>query len=439
MAALRISPPDKLAVFCAAKSAGTSVSNLLYSELGSGECLREFQELPFSVLGHIHRDRLEAYLRALPRERLDQVRVLVGHLPVDLAGTMPDVTYRYAMIIREPVARMVSSFFYINQTALLKDDPEYLNALLHRHISKADDVVYANPLTRLLTGSEALVPREAQAPGYRPLAISPADFAAARNRLANFVFVGLTERLNDSTRILFDLLGREYRGSVPRDNVTEVTLSVRDLHPDTLSLMRRMLALDINLYEDAVEMFGRAAADNGLPPFHYEKPDIQLGFVSSGDDSHLTSAASAFGDQPDAVWVAAPQAPQEGDWLGFDFGEDTICSSICLQLPHVDGEEILLQLEASSDDFRHEDVTIGKLRVKYDGSSRAFRLNTPIAKRMWRVRCLQKQSDKPLAVCYLKFNATDKESPRDLTAVAQTIRRSRMLTQTATTSTIALQ
>lgn len=344
---------------------------------------------------------------------------------------MPGIVFRYAMIIREPIARMTSSFFYINQTNLLKDDTSYLNAMLHRHISRADDVVYANPLTRLLTGSEALVPRESQPPDYRPLPISTADFAAARERLASFAFVGLTERLNDSARLLFDLLGHDYQGSVPRDNVTEVTLSLRDLHPDTLSLMRRTLALDIDLYEDAVEMFGRVAADNDLPRYHYEKPSIQPGYISSGDESHLTSAASAFSNRRDAVWVAAPQMQSKDDWLGFEFDADTECRSVCLQLPYGDEADATLQVEASSDNFRHEIVPLETVSTKRDGEIRRFDLNTPIAKRAWRVRCLQKQDRQPLAISYLRFNEASDEGPRDLNAVGRTMHQSRLLLRDA--------
>ena len=233
----------------------------------------------------------------------------------------------------------------------------------------------------------------------------------------------------DSTRLLFRLIGREFDGEIPIDNTTPITLSPKALHPDTTCLMERTLALDIDLYSDAVEMFGRQAAKNNVATYHYNKPERKFGSLSSGDESHLTSAASAFTDCGGALWVASPKKNGTGEWLGYDFGSEVFCRTVCVQLPRNNDEEILLQIEASSDGFFNEIFELNKFAARSDGKSRLFKFKAQSAMRYWRVRCIQKKGDRPLAICYLKFNATTDASSRDLSEVENTARKSRLLFQ----------
>jgi hypothetical protein len=372
-------------------------------------------------MGHVKKDQLELYLRRLPPGNLSHLKIIVGHIPFGFDLNFYDYQLDYVTFARDPIARMVSTYFYINQGHLSGVQRDYLNALLHRAMSMGGDVVYSNPMTRILSKSEALAPRDAR-DRFRPVPVTEFDFRTAQRHLETFSFVGLTERFDDSVRMLFSFLGREDFHSPTADNVTEVTLPMSSVHPHTLDLLRRLLSMDLELYGQAVETFNRRAAKNGLRAYEW-RPD-PLAFpaaFSSGDHSHLASAASAISDGLDGLWISHNIDAAHGEWIGVDFGQPTACDCVSVQLPPATGGgETTFHVEVAENDRFEGHSTLLGFALLSDGLLRSLPLPEGFQGRFWRLRCIQKPTQAPLEVAYLNFGPAPAErppSPRDLGAV----------------------
>lgn len=406
---------QRFAILCLAKTGGTALSNFLRAELGPAACFRESQHLPHDVAGHLQRSHLEAYLRSVS----SQHRIVIGHLPVGLRSVGPSERFCYATLLREPVARLVSNFFYIHQHRF-PEEPEFLNAMLHRTVSAGNDVVYSDPMVRVLTGNQRLVPIEENLRWENVAPVTSADLAVAIEGLRSFAFVGLTERIDDSARMLLALLGRPRDISLPRENVTTVFLPVRKLHPDTIDIIRRAVRLDLQLFAEGVAIFNSHAKKAGLPEFVYRsEPIAETGPISSGDMSHQASAASAFSDRADGVWISSKPADQS-PWLGMSFAQPFSCAALTINLPPTAGRTVTWLLQGSDDRFHNDIMSLKPLTLRCDGSTQRVEIEDAPPKGSWRLRLIEQFDQEPVAVSYLAFNMHPAPS-RNADAVCATI------------------
>jgi hypothetical protein len=195
------------------------------------------------------------YLRNLPDERRERIRVYAGHFPYIVTDAF-DPPATTLTLLREPVARTVSllrqwSRNRPEQSLSLEDVyelPGVFERLLHNHQTK----VFS------LTAEDDPV-------GYlQTIDVDESRLEVAKANLAKVDLIGLTERYDDFLDLVVDRFGwrvdREVRANVsPAD--TEL--------PASDALRRRIAednAIDVELYEYAARLVAARAEDRLTRP-----------------------------------------------------------------------------------------------------------------------------------------------------------------------------
>jgi hypothetical protein len=239
------------------KTGGTTLLQHLRKNLGAEE-LYPNSEVDIVVessrkftLRHLTLD----YLRRLPEERRQKIRVYAGHFPylVTEAFDPPATTLT---LLREPVARTISLLrqWSRNRPELslsleeVYELPGVFDRLLHNHQTK----VFS------LTAEDE--PR-----GYmKPIDVDASRLELAKANLATVDVVGLTERYDDFLDLLVDRFGWHVQRDV-RANVSPTDTEL----PASDALRRRIAednAIDVELYEYAVRLVEARAAERLTRP-----------------------------------------------------------------------------------------------------------------------------------------------------------------------------
>ncbi|WP_417464699.1 sulfotransferase family 2 domain-containing protein [Kordiimonas sp.] len=162
-------------------------------------------------------------------------RIVHGHFYAKKYECVPTVK-RYATILRDPVARLLSNYFY------LKRNPERTNPdanIVHQHGATLEDYINfpdaQNVQAQFLDG----VP------------------------LTSFDFVGITEDYANSIR-LFNRLFRAQLQASHSENTNPKGENQYDVSPEIVSLIKKRNEQDVELYEKAKEFF-RADCRRYLP------------------------------------------------------------------------------------------------------------------------------------------------------------------------------
>jgi hypothetical protein len=414
----------RLALLHVPKTAGTSLANALFEACEPGEILTDFRRLGTNALGHVLKREMERFMRELSPDQIAKCRILSGHLPFGFDAGL-GFPFTYGSMFRHPVSRLFSGFFYGSSATLAGRDADYLVFGLHRSLSIGASPGFHNPLTRILTGSEVLAPPEHGATIWDlpPLTVADRDLAIGNLR-SRFGFVGVTERFDESCKLLFSLLRKPYGGAKMLNRTANSVPS--DVIPwQTLRLAARRLRHDITVYDAACELYDEAARRAGLRLASARPPEpARRGALSSGDYAHTTSAEHAFGDDPHSAWLSFAQYRERtGEYLGWDFGEPFRCERVQMQLVYPrHGADVAFALEASNDEFARDVRQAGVMQIPADCKLHALRLAGHIVASAWRVRRLGGGADEPLAVASLAFHGG--EAPRrDVVTVLETLGR----------------
>jgi hypothetical protein len=94
---------------------------------------------------------------------------------------------------------------------------------------------------------------------------------AAKARLDSFAWVGLTERMEESVRLLSAMMGWQPVGELPALNVNPVPSAQVEVPAETRAAILERAALDAELYAYAGELLERALAVH-LPPEPEQAP-----------------------------------------------------------------------------------------------------------------------------------------------------------------------
>jgi hypothetical protein len=165
----------------------------------------------------------------------------------------------YITLLREPVARVISEYFYI----LGKTDHPLFDQVAAKNISIADYVknfLPSNLQTRKISGltfaNNSGIPQDIEINAGNMLKI-------AKENLDNyFAIVGLTEKF-DETLIL---LKREFGWDWPfytRQNVTREKIAQENIPASTIEIIKEHNLLDIELYEYARQLFNKKIQQQG--------------------------------------------------------------------------------------------------------------------------------------------------------------------------------
>jgi Galactose-3-O-sulfotransferase len=185
-----------------------------------------------------------AHLQGLSKIRLGKIRIFKGHMLFGLHAILPQ-TATYITILREPVDRVLSSFYFMRSYKL---HPLYWR--FKRENWTLDDFVRRSPRDnvqcKILAGVDYAEPFSAEI--YE---------IAKENLLRYFSVVGLSERFEESLALMKLRFGWKLQ-HYSSFNVTRNRPGKADVPRSTLSLIEERNSFDISLYNCAAKLFQTA-------------------------------------------------------------------------------------------------------------------------------------------------------------------------------------
>ena len=191
-------------------------------------------------------------LGEVPLSERRNLRVLTGHLHYGVHDYIPQ-RCEYITLVREPIARVVSYYYYI-----LGHAKHWRHAELVRSGTSLNDFIRTsaergleNDQTRMLSGRGA---GELDAGSLGRKALDE-----AKRNLERFLVVGLTERFDES----FILIRRALGWKFPLYVTANVSTRPKPASETAVELIRERNQLDLELYEFACGLFSAAIEHQG--------------------------------------------------------------------------------------------------------------------------------------------------------------------------------
>jgi len=185
-----------------------------------------------------------AHLQCLSKRRLGKIRVFKGHMLFGLHAILPQPA-TYITVLREPVDRVLSSFFFMRSYKL---HPLYWR--FKRENWTLEDFVRRSPRDnvqcKILAGVEYAKPFTAEI--YE---------IAKENLRRYFSVVGLAERFEESLALMKLRFGWKLQ-RYSSFNVSRTRPRKGDVPRSTLDLIEEKNSFDISLYEYAAKLFQTA-------------------------------------------------------------------------------------------------------------------------------------------------------------------------------------
>lgn len=158
-------------------------------------------------------------------------------------------------VLRDPVERALSYLAYLRYEVPASGSADAQRA---RSLDLASELDSADPQTLQLLSNTMVA-------HFAPLAWNGSDtlddtrsLALAKEALRRFDLVGLTERMDETVDLLCHALGARAPASIPRINVTSRRIDVQALPGAARERLRRLNALDAELYAYARVLHGNA-------------------------------------------------------------------------------------------------------------------------------------------------------------------------------------
>jgi Galactose-3-O-sulfotransferase len=221
-----------------------------------GVTLRRALKWKYSSSRMIYEETLTKPLEALEQVPLSErasALVVSGHLHYGVHEYIPREC-EYVTVLREPVARVVSSYHYI-----LGHPKHWLHTDLVGATDPLDEFLRIDPTvdnhqTRMVSGRGGgeIASRTAEPLGSEAL-------EEAKRNLQRFLVVGLTERFDET----FVLLRRALGWKLPYYVTANVATRPKQATERTLERIRERNRLDLELYEFADELLSAAIAEQG--------------------------------------------------------------------------------------------------------------------------------------------------------------------------------
>lgn len=201
------------------------------------------QTIVADLMGRAARDKF----REIPEERRRNLRLLLGHMAFGVHELLPgDSTY--LTMIRHPVDRTVSFFYWAQQTPDISlHEPARDSVDVAAFVEGGAGWIYTdNGLTRFLSGQT-----------FAPLgSCDETMLATAKKHIEDrFAAVGLTERFDESLHLFREALGWKRSMHYADRKVTRNRPRLRDLPPKTIAAIERHSELDLDLYDFVMKEF----------------------------------------------------------------------------------------------------------------------------------------------------------------------------------------
>jgi hypothetical protein len=191
-------------------------------------------------------------LAEVPLSKRRNARVLTGHLYYGVHEYIPQ-RCEYITLLREPVARVISFYYYIlGRTDHYRHEELVRSGMnLEEFVRSSPERGFENDMTRMLSGRGA---GELDAGNLGREALDD-----AKRNLEKFLVVGLTERFDES----FILIRRALRWKLPLYLTKNVSIRPKPASATAIELIRERNRLDLELYDYARGLFSAAVDQQG--------------------------------------------------------------------------------------------------------------------------------------------------------------------------------
>ena len=240
MTQLSVQPPQTVLFLHIPKAAGTTLGSILD---------REYPAEATYVIAGRPQDTVTAFCE-LPVEQRHKIRMLRGHMGFGLHTYCASPT-TYLTFLREPVARVISTYDYIRRTPVhthyrrLMTGPMTLMDFVREGVSK---VGVDNGQTRLLSGA----PRAGDEIGFRECTRDLLE-QAKTNLRASFAVVGLMEFFDASLLLAQAALGWQTPYYISKNATKEQSARTTITDADR-AVIAEYNQLDLELYACAQEL-----------------------------------------------------------------------------------------------------------------------------------------------------------------------------------------
>jgi tRNA (mo5U34)-methyltransferase len=198
---------------------------------------------PSEISPHLTEDRV----RTAPPGRFERYRLIAGHFSIPSQARLPPG--RYSMtVLREPIRRICSIYTYWRNfpeyTEMTGIAKRFLFPDFVRYLVDSPIVVH-NSCTHHFAGITGVS-------GY--LGDEASLLTAAKHNLAAFDFVGITEDMERSVRLLCADLGWPTAASLPCENQSGSEELFESIDPETMAILADRNRLDRELYDYAAQL-----------------------------------------------------------------------------------------------------------------------------------------------------------------------------------------
>lgn len=221
--------PDKLLFLHIPKTAGTSVHNVLHRHFKKHEQIETNVFINHNVLSD------------LPKERLNSLKLVRGHFPFGEQEVFGDVKFEYTTMLREPIDRCVSHYYFnlAEQDKKAKPGGRRINVSLKELCETGDFLFVDNTQVRFLSGNTKV-----------PIGSVTREMMelAWENLNKHFPVVGIQEQFDAFILMMCD----RYELRLPyyrKQRVNKGRKAVMELDEETRRAVAARNLLDIELYE----------------------------------------------------------------------------------------------------------------------------------------------------------------------------------------------
>lgn len=220
------------------KTAGTTLNRIIEWQYNP---LRIFTVDPYRFRATIKR------FETFSEKRRRSYQVVRGHLQYGIHEYLPQGA-AYITLLREPAARVLSSYYFIQRRPLHP---------LHRQLKR--ERLGVEDFLRLTSERQNLQCRFIAGIG-RDGVCDETTLEKAKENLRYFRVVGLVERFEESLLLIEQAFGWK----VTAHESWKVSKNRRELEPSVLEMIREKNRLDLHLYEYATKLFEENLRQNEL-------------------------------------------------------------------------------------------------------------------------------------------------------------------------------
>lgn len=251
----RMNPKEIIIFQHLSKTAGSTLAKILIRNLPAHEQLAVAPDSRISALGTWSTATVKDALKKLVPGQVEKIRFVGGHLGYGVHTILPKPA-RYISILRNPVDRVLSGFFY-SINAHIKATGEHVSLEEYVFRKRHYDLGLNNHQTRVISGIDDLDPSGNITTGNsRPLTDS--DYLIAAYNLKNhYLLAGITEHFDEFLLVLAKKLQWSPNDIIytKRENVSTNRPMTADIPRHIVEEIEKHNTYDIQLHRLAKDLF----------------------------------------------------------------------------------------------------------------------------------------------------------------------------------------